>query len=322
MTDPAPSKMRLAALVVTHNRLDKLRETVARLLAEPLDHLLVVDNLSTDGTRDWLAGQTDPRLDVLLLEDNLGGAGGFELGLRAIQDRFDPDWTVLMDDDARPEPGTFAAFRAEDWSGWTAVAGAAFYPDGRICETNRPWINPFWHARAFLRTLIGGGRMGFHLPDSAYDTETPRKIDGASFVGLFLSRAAIDMAGYPDGRLFIYADDSIYTLELSRAGGRIAFVPGLRFEHDCSTLAPEGPKIYRPLWKIYYIYRNGLILYHRAAGPVWFWCALPVVLLKWTLAGRPYGEDRPQYYRYLMSAIRDALFRRRASLEQQKVKMP
>ena len=51
---------RLAAVVVTYNRLDQLKITVARLLdsaADVLDRLVVVDNASTDDTARWLAEQ-------------------------------------------------------------------------------------------------------------------------------------------------------------------------------------------------------------------------------------------------------------------------
>ena len=61
-------------------------------------------------------------------------------------------------------------------------------------------------------------------------------IRDSSFVGLFLSRQAIARAGYPEGGLFIYGDDLIYTLHLSKAGGKIGFLPWLRFEHDLSLI--------------------------------------------------------------------------------------
>ncbi|WP_392341740.1 glycosyltransferase [Phaeobacter sp. BS52] len=49
---------RLVAVVVTYNRLAKLKVTLARLLDSPaqeLASLVVVDNASNDGTGDWLA---------------------------------------------------------------------------------------------------------------------------------------------------------------------------------------------------------------------------------------------------------------------------
>ena len=73
--------MRLAAVVVTYNRLAHLKLTLARLLAEPVDHVIVVDNGSDDGSRNWLAVQTDLRLHVIEAAENGGGAAGFETGL-------------------------------------------------------------------------------------------------------------------------------------------------------------------------------------------------------------------------------------------------
>ena len=108
---------RLVAVVVTYNRLDKLKPTLARFLDSPPDHLervVVIDNASTDGTADWLAMQDDPRLAVERLPENRGGAGGFEAGMRFATERFDPDWLVLSDDDGRPAPGALAAFHALD----------------------------------------------------------------------------------------------------------------------------------------------------------------------------------------------------------------
>jgi len=298
----------LVAVVVTHDRLAQLKVTLPRLLETPaadLQAVVVIDNLSGDGTAEWLAAQTDPRLVTWHSTTNLGGAGGFEAGLRLAVERFDPDWIVLMDDDARPEPGALAAFRRQDLTGWDAAAAAVRYPDGRICDMNRPVLNPFWHVGTFLRTLFGGGRAAFHLQDADFDASEMRAVDGASFVGFFLSRAAIARVGYPDRTLFVYGDDGLYTLGLTRAGGRIGFLPGIRFEHDCSTfLADDGR--FRPLWKVYYYHRNLLFLYRKAAGWL-FWPALAVIVPKWLWKARHHRGARQVYLRLLARAIRDGL---------------
>lgn len=303
--------MILAALVVTHNRIDKLRTTVERLLAEAVDLVMVVDNASSDGTATWLAGLGDPRLHLLSLPVNSGGAGGFAAGLAEISRRFDPDWTVLMDDDARPAPGAMEDFRARAASlaPYEAVAAGVYYPDGRICDMNRPSRNPFWHLADFLRTLTGG-REGFHVTDAAYDpakAETPQPIDATSFVGFFLSRAGLARGGLPDARLFIYGDDVIYTLTLVARGAQLAFLPAIRFEHDCSTYVPQGGDIYRPLWKVYFNYRNSLLAYRLAAGPLFFWPVLCIAAVKWRIRARHAGADRPTYLALWRLALRDAV---------------
>jgi len=298
------SSPRLVAVVVTHNRLAQIKLTLARLLDSPVDHVVVVDNRSNDGTQEWLRQVQDPRLHPIFHEHNRGGAGGFEAGMRAAVTTFDPDWIVVMDDDARPKLGALQAFLSRDFDGAGAVASAVYYPDGRVCEMNRPSLNPFWSGAVFLKTLLGQGRRGFHLSDRAY-RGAGQTVDAASFVGLFISRKAISSVGYPDGALFLYGDDVIYTMKMTRAGFVIRFSPELEFEHDCSTF--EGAaRVYRPLWKVYYTYRNGLILYRVAAGWL-FWPVLLVVIPKWLWNGRLYKADRGKYYVKLCCAIWDGV---------------
>ncbi|SMG35579.1 Glycosyltransferase, GT2 family [Paracoccus sp. J56] len=305
----ALSRQTIAALVVTHNRLDRLRETLTRLLAEDLDQILVFDNASGDGTRDYLDAMDDPRLIVIHHPENLGGAGGFSRGLRLLVKGYDPDWVVLMDDDGRPAPGQIARFRSLDLSGWDALGAAVLTPSGQVCEMNRPYRNPFWHLPEFLRTLTRG-RKGFHLGNDNYRADAaPVGIDMTSFVGLFLSRASISRAGYPDERLFIYGDDQLYTLEMRRKGLRIGFLPAVRFEHDTGSIQPGGHLVLRPLWKVYYMYRNALMAYRVAAGP-WFWPLLPVLALKWLRQARRYGPDAGRYRTILRQAFMDGLLRR------------
>jgi GT2 family glycosyltransferase len=304
---------RLVALVVTRNRLAKLQTTVDRLLAEEVDAILVVDNASTDGTAAYLRGLVNARLHVLSLKDNIGGAGGFEQGLRRVAQQFDPDWCVLMDDDARPEPGAMAQFLAQSdamiRTGYEAIAAGVYYPDGRICDMNRPSRNPFWHGQEFVQTLFGG-RTGFHVDDTLFGATSVAPIDATSFVGFFLSRQGLQRAGFPDGRLFIYADDVLYTLRLTRLGGRIGFLPTVRFSHDCATYQQGGGDIYRPLWKAYYNYRNSLLAYRAAAGPVLFWPVFVMAAVKWRLRARYAGADRPAYLALLRLALADAVLGR------------
>jgi len=304
------SSDRVIAIVVTFNRVSHLQQTVARLLAAEPAHLagvLVVDNASSDATADWLAAQADPRLHLLRLAENRGGAGGFEAGMRHAMTAFDADWLLLMDDDARPAPDMLSRFHARpraDYDGWVA---ATYFPDGGICEMNRPALNPFLSLRRVLAALTQG-RAGYHVGDAAYTAPTPSEVDGASFVGFFVSRAAVERTGYPDGRMFIYGDDTLYSIQMRQAGLRIGFDPALRFEHDCGTEMGTHPIL--PLWKVYYMYRNQLIVYRAAVGPVLFWPVAALKALSWWRQSRHYGAQRQIYLTLLRRALRDGVARR------------
>jgi len=98
-------KTRAAAVVVTYNRLPLLQKCVEKLEGQtaPCD-ILVVDNASSDGTAAWLdSQQKEGRLRAHNTGANLGGAGGFNKGMRwAVEAGYEYLW--LMDDDCPPEP--------------------------------------------------------------------------------------------------------------------------------------------------------------------------------------------------------------------------
>ena len=309
--------MTLCAIVVTFNRLHQLQITLLALLAEEIEHIVIVDNASTDDTGTWLAGQASDQVRVVSLPDNTGGAGGFEAGMAYARDNLNPDWVVLMDDDAHPQPGALTKFRNEtptleaEFPNLGVIVASVFYPNGTLCEMNRPSRNPFWNLGLFARTLVKGTRSGFHLKDTDFIAEGPAiAIDVASFVGYFVHRRAWEKAGLPEGGLFIYGDDVLYSLRLRRAGFAMAFVPALRFTHDCGTMGDGF--VYRPLWKIYYHCRNGVSIARQAAGPLIFPLALTYYTVIWWRRGRHCeGTERRLYNRLMVMGLRDGIQRRR-----------
>ena len=307
-----PQPGNLVAVIVTFNRLEKLKETIARTLDNPFYRVVVVNNASTDDTRNWLDSLSDPRLEILHNKTNLGGAGGFNRGFAHVaKDLPGADWLVCFDDDAYPEAGVVEKFNAlaipEDVG---TMAGAVYLPDGkRISEMNRPSNNPFWHFSEFLGTA-GKGRMGFHVSDDAYNSDMPLDVDTSSFVGCFIRVANIreGKIGLPRSELFIYADDIIYVLDSRRAGFRHWFVPTMRFRHDCETLVNQQD-VYHPLWKVYYTYRNRLELFRIASG-LWYPLVLLVKIPSFFITFRHYEKfERKKFMAITARAVWDGVRR-------------
>jgi rhamnopyranosyl-N-acetylglucosaminyl-diphospho-decaprenol beta-1,3/1,4-galactofuranosyltransferase len=90
------------AVVVTHRRPDELAKSLDAVSAQSRspDHLVVVDNDDDARVRDIVNGQ--PIATTYIgSRRNLGGAGGFALGmLQALA--LGADWVWLADDDGRP----------------------------------------------------------------------------------------------------------------------------------------------------------------------------------------------------------------------------
>lgn len=92
---------RVAAAITTHDRLDDLKRCIDAVRAQTFQvaGIVVVDNASTDGTREWLDGQPDL---TAIHQGDEGPAGGIYTGIgQAYEQGFDAVW--ILDDDALPD---------------------------------------------------------------------------------------------------------------------------------------------------------------------------------------------------------------------------
>ena len=103
-------ELRIAAAVVTYNRKELLAECVGALLEQtyPVD-ILIIDNASTDGTRQELEELIcQGKVQYINTGANLGGAGGFHVAVKeALIRKY--DYICLMDDDTIPEKDALSA---------------------------------------------------------------------------------------------------------------------------------------------------------------------------------------------------------------------
>src|SRR5205823_3560770 len=96
------AKGAVVAVVVTRHRRDLLADSLKVIAAQtrPVDHLVVVDNGPDQPARAVVEAYPLPHT-YLPSHRNLGGAGGFALGmLHALS--LGADWVWLADDDGRP----------------------------------------------------------------------------------------------------------------------------------------------------------------------------------------------------------------------------
>jgi rhamnopyranosyl-N-acetylglucosaminyl-diphospho-decaprenol beta-1,3/1,4-galactofuranosyltransferase len=211
--------MSACAVVVTHNRRDLLVRCIHALLAQtaPVEELVVVDNASTDGTRDLLAERgLLERVRYVRLAENAGSAGGFAAGVEAVSATA-AGWIWLMDDDAEPEADCLErllASPAADESGTAALCPAVVRPGGGI---------DLGHRGRFR----GRPRP---LPLEQYVPGSAPGLDYFTFVGVLLRASVARAAGPPRAELFIWADDYEYSFRV-REHGSIRLVPDAHVLH-------------------------------------------------------------------------------------------
>jgi rhamnopyranosyl-N-acetylglucosaminyl-diphospho-decaprenol beta-1,3/1,4-galactofuranosyltransferase len=247
----------VAVVVVTYNRADLLAHMLDGLAAQtrPADAIYVIDNASGDHTRALLeeevvAARPGLPLHVTHAGENLGGAGGFHLGVRQAYDAgHDRIW--LMDDDVVPAPDCLATLLAEDEACLMAVRQDTH---GRLVEkaaTRFDLSNP----------LAIRPKTGMVETDYGSRERMPERveIENVAFEGFMLRREVVDAIGLPDPSYFIFYDDVDYAVRARRAGFRIwavrdaVLVRQLDFDqqHDLGG------------WKGYYMYRNLFVVHLR-----------------------------------------------------------
>jgi GT2 family glycosyltransferase len=217
-----PPAARVAAVVVTYNRKTLLVECLRALLQQtvPVTVIHVVDNASTDGTRELLeeAGLLGaPGVQLHRLEVNSGSSGGFARGVE-IARATDCDWIWVMDDDAEPRPDCLerllAAPAAAD-AATSALAPTVAWPDGAPQLGHRGR----WRGRP-----LGLG------PEDYRADGPPVELGYVTFVGPLLRAAAARAIDPPFAPFFLYSDDFEYSLRLRRTGA-LWLVPGAVIVH-------------------------------------------------------------------------------------------
>ena len=217
MTEDATGQ-RIAAVVVTYNRLELLQRLVKVLADVPdLHEVLVVDNASTDGTGEWLEGLDVPAVHSRTLGHNTGGAGGFHDGLAwAVERGADLVW--LMDDDGTPQPGCLERLldHAGELDFWGPVVVDEADPERLVFPIRLPGGTRVVHAMDDVRRAATAGTIrGIVIP----------------FNGVLVTRELVERIGLPRGEFFIWGDDHEYRLRAERAGARIATVVDARVHH-------------------------------------------------------------------------------------------
>ncbi|MEB3906740.1 glycosyltransferase family 2 protein [Mycobacterium ulcerans] len=222
------------AVVVTHRRPDELAKSLDVLSTQTRlpDHLIVIDNDAAEGSGanrvgDLVAGQPIPTT-YLKSRRNLGGAGGFALGmLHALA--LGADWVWLADDDGRPrDTGVLA----------TLLACAEKYGLAEVSPVVCNMDDPQRLAFPLRRGLV------WRRHASELRTEAGQELlagIASLFNGALFRASTLEAIGVPDLRLFIRGDEVEIHRRLVRS--RLPFGTCL----DTAYLHPCGSDEFKPI---------------------------------------------------------------------------
>ena len=222
MTAAAEAAQKVFAVVVTHRRTDDLAKSLDAVSTQTrmIDHLIVVDNGSDEKVREVVAGQPVSTTYLGSLR-NLGGAGGFALGiLHALA--LGADWVWLADDDGRPRDsdvlGTLLACARKH--GLAEVSPM-------VCDLDDPARLAFPLRRGLVwRRHVEELRDGDHdlLPGIA-----------SLFNGALFRADTFAAVGVPDLRLFVRGDEVEMHRRLVRSGMAFGTCLEAVYLHPCGS---------------------------------------------------------------------------------------
>jgi rhamnopyranosyl-N-acetylglucosaminyl-diphospho-decaprenol beta-1,3/1,4-galactofuranosyltransferase len=246
--------VRIGVSLTTFNRKDYLKKALKAysMLSRKPDELIVVNNGSTDGTREfleiWKSQDEGFKKTVIHSETNTGGSGGFYQGLSYAKKQ-KLDWVLVSDDDAYPDENILSNMEEYILCNKTekisAICSAVMYKKE---DNTSPHI---------IRQKKGVLKVRSIRVSSDEYKKAFFSIDTITFVGALISIEAIRKVGLPEKDYFIYHDDSEYALQLLQYGGFIC-LPKAAIFHDCNNSADI-----RGTWKAYYELRNRILMYKK-----------------------------------------------------------
>lgn len=288
----------VAVVIVTFNRADLLVGMLDGLAAQTHlpDAVFVIDNASADHTREVLDGRADLPLRVTTTDENLGGAGGFHLGMTQAYDAgFDRIW--LMDDDVVPADDCLAVLMAHPNPCLMAVREDL---EGRLVEKSALHFD--------LRNPLRP-RPKTASVDSTYaareDLPAELPIENVAFEGFMVHRRVIDRIGFPDPTYFIFYDDVDFAVRARRAGFTIlalrdaVLVRQLDFNQQHALDTWKGFYMFRNLFAVHFRYGENALVRLKP-----YLIVLAVVLLSPVRGGRAEASN-------VIRAIRSARQMRR-----------
>ena len=247
---------RVSVVITTYNHRNRVRQLLQSL--ERMDFpfrrldVVVVDNDSTDGTAQDLAGEYGDRIRLLRNTENLGGSGGFRTGVHYVTTHLANEYIWILDDDVIVAPTCLTRLLAsasqlqQSRRRWGAIGCL-------MAKMEEPEL-----------TIEAGARIQWHrgrvlplqadLPVKHIRPEL-RPVEYCAAASLLTSKSAVEDVGFFED-VFIHYDDVDWCYRLQRKGYGVYCDTRAVIWHVSSREKPAT-------WVRYYNVRNFLWLCRR-----------------------------------------------------------
>ena len=210
----------VSAIIIAYRGIDFIPDCMSSLksdLANRVHEIIIVDNNSDDGTREYLE-KNYPDIKLIVNPSNFGFARAVNQGIEAA--KFDNYW--ILNQDIRVCPGCLdRLFECQSQLDKPGVIGPQLVGfDGCLQKYCRRFPN-YWHlfcelsglSRLFGQSdLLNGWKMG------GFDHLQSRAVDQPMGSAMLISREAVNKIGLMDEEFFIFFNDVDFCHRLAEAG--------------------------------------------------------------------------------------------------------
>jgi GT2 family glycosyltransferase len=223
----------ISAVVCNYNGIEHLPPCLSALLAQTraIDEVIVVDNASTDGSRE-LAARDFPRAQMIALERNDGPCPARNAGLERARN----EWVLLIDNDAVLEPDVLAKLELA-----LLARGDAVLAQPRSVFAGDPTRVHYDGGECHYVGLFS--LRNFFTPLADAQGRGVVEVGGAVSVALLVDRRALLAAGAFDPAFFILFEDLDLSLRLRSRGHVLLSVEDALVHHRGGTagISYRGP---------------------------------------------------------------------------------
>lgn len=211
--------MRSSVVIATFNGLARLERAIASLATQepPADEVIVVDNASTDGTREWLR-EAHPDVIVVEQQENLGFGRAVNSGVEAATG----DVIVLINNDVVCEAGFLAAMLHPFSDAQVGMVAGVLLQEADPTRIDTAGL-------VFDRTMRTWEYLG-NAPIDVLDGGVPAPAGPCGGAAAYRAEAFRGLGGF-DEALFAYWEDADLAIRMGAAGWRCALATDARAVH-------------------------------------------------------------------------------------------
>ena len=209
---------KVGIVICNYNKAEKVLECIQCILESKFQDfdVYVVDNASSDNSVDAIKERYGDKVTLIVNEENLGGSGGFNKGLRTAYDK-GYEYLMCVDNDAMLDEnavGNLYTFLEEHEE--AGMAGSKIYH-----LENPDYIQQFGQEIDFEYFCTVVPHLNMYedgsMPDYLY-------VDSVAACSLMVRRSTIDKIGFMPEENFLYWDDTEWCYLCNKAGMKVASV--------------------------------------------------------------------------------------------------